>query len=311
MSIPSIPSIPTLPPRTVLPSKAFSLSGSSVFEGAQARLMGKMDLDGDGGLTAAELAAGLAAGKPLGAVDPAYFAAMDKDSDGKLQLGELQPSQLFSMNSLNALLSQQEAAPAEGRWQAGGIGDWLVSEGDTDGDGQLSAEEFAAVGPAGEWQPGSHPDAILSKADRAFAEADADQDGRVSAGELAKLMQGGLHRVYLGDATNLAPTLVGVADTDGDAAVSLDEARALAPSVEDLDAAFVQGDADGDGKLNAAEMKAMVDARPTLYGSGLLRIDDAPATGDVALRRLLLASLDKVSEAFRQRLDPPVRETTA
>ncbi|OYX33800.1 MAG: hypothetical protein B7Y99_06805 [Caulobacterales bacterium 32-69-10] len=307
---------PLASPREIRP---ISMSGLSVFDAVQARALGKMDVDGDGGLTAAELSAGVPGGKAPGAVDPAYFAAMDKDADGKLQLGELQAASMFGMNTLDALLAAQEGSASTeppARFEASNIGAWLVREGDGDGDGVLSAEEFAAIGPAGDYAapregvefPGSD---ILSKAGRAFAEADADKDGKLTGEELAHVMETGPHRIYFGDASNLAPTLMGVADANGDAAISMDEARATAPGVDGLDEAFVQGDADGDGKLSAAEVKAMIDAKPTLYSSGLIKIGEESAAGDIALRRLLLASLDRVSEAFRSRFERPGTETTA
>jgi Ca2+-binding EF-hand superfamily protein len=299
--------------------RAFSVSGLSVFDAAQARLLGKMDVDGDGGLTAAELSAGVHGGQAPGAVDPAYFAAVDKDSDGKLQLGELQASAIFGMNTLDALLSVQEGASSTkppARFEASNIGAWIVSEADLDGDGVLTAEEFAKVGPSGDYAaprpgvefPGSD---IRSKSERAFFDADADQDGRLTGEELAEVMETGPHRFVFGDASKLAPTLMHIADTDGDAAISVEEARAGAKSPTDLDAMFKLGDANSDGKLNAAEMKAMIDAKPTFYSSGLYRLDDQVVDGHAALRGLLLASLDRVSESFRARFDPPRTQTTA
>jgi Ca2+-binding EF-hand superfamily protein len=298
--------------------KGFSVSGLSVFEAAQARLLSKMDVDGDGGLTAAELSAGVSGGQTPVAIDPAYFAAVDKDSDGRLQLAELQASSIFGTNTLNALLSAQEGSSASkpaARFDASNIGAWIVSQGDQDGDGVLTAEEFAAVGPSGDYAappsvefPGSD---ILSKSGRAFFEADADKDGRLTGEELAHLMETGPHRLTFGDASSLAPTLMGVADADGDAAISIDEARAAAKSSNGLKAMFQQGDADDDGKLTAAELKAMIDARPGFYSNGLFKLDDQAVEGHAALRGLLLASLDRVSEAFRARFDPPRTETTA
>jgi len=304
---------------TPRPFKAFSISGPSVFEAAQARLLSKMDVDGDGGLTAAELAAGVAGGKAPGAIDPAYFAAVDKDSDGRLQLAELQASSIFGTNTLNALLSAQEDSSASkpaARFEASNIGAWIVSEGDQDGDGVLTAEEFATVGPSGDYAapragvefPGSD---ILSKSGRAFFEADADKDGRLTGEELAQLMETGPHRLTFGDASTLAPTLMSVADADGDAAISAAEARAAAKSPDGLDAMFKQGDADGDGKLSAAEMKTMIDTKPGFYSHGAFKLYDQDVEGHSALRGLLLASLERVSEAFRARFDPPRTETTA
>jgi hypothetical protein len=124
-------------------------------------------------------------------------------------------------------------------------------------------------------------------------------------------MEAGPHRIYFGDAGNLAPILMGVADTDGDAAILAEEARAVAKSPNGLDAMFQQGDTDGDGKLNTDEVKAMIGAKPELYSSGLLRPDGESSAAHIALRGLLLASLDKVSEAFKARLESPRVQITA
>jgi Ca2+-binding EF-hand superfamily protein len=312
----------TLPGRSIRP---LSASGLGVFEGVQARVMSKMDANSDGGLSAAEIAGGVPGGKALGTLDPAFMAALDKNSDGRLQLGELQASSMFDMNTLDALIGIQEGQEAEAntspapsygrRFEASNIGAWMVNEADQDGDGALTAEEFASIGPAGEFAPRTDVEFpgsdILSKSGRAFFEADANKDGKLGGEELAYLMETGPHRITMGDATRTAPTLMAMGDTDGDAALSLDEARSVAPNVDGLDAAFVQGDTDRDGKLSAAEMKAMVDGKPTLYAHGFARIQDGPSAGDLALRRLLLASLDRMSEAFRSQLQPPASEITA
>ncbi len=295
-----------------------SITGLNVFDAAQARILGKMDTDGDGGLTAAELSAGFSKGQAPGAIDPAYFAAMDKDSDGKLQLGELQASSIFGMNTLNALLSAQEdagAAKPSGRFEASDIGAWLVSQGDQDGDGVLSAEEFASVGPSGDYaapqNAAASGSAILSKSGRAFAEGDVDKDGRLTGEELAHLMETGPHRLTIGDATRLTPTLMRVADSDGDESLSIEEARATAKSSKGVEAMFQQGDTDHDGKLSAAELKTMIDAKPGFYGQGLLKLNEDAVEGHTALRGLLLASLDRIGEAFRAQFDPPRTETKA
>lgn len=299
-------------------TRPISTSGLSVFDAAQARALSKMDADGDGGLTAAELSAGLPGGQAPGAIDPAYFAALDKDSDGKLKLGELQVSSIFGMNTLNALLSAQEdsgSAKPSTRFEASNIGAWMVSQADQDGDGVLTAEEFATVGPAGDYAapprskfPGSD---ILSKSGRAFFEADSDKDGRLTGEELAHLMETGPHRLTIGDVSHATPTLMRIADADGDAAISVEEARATAKSSNGLDAMFQQGDADGDGKLSTVEIKAMIDAKQDFYSHGARRLVDETIHGHVALRGLLLASLDRVGEAFRAQFDPPRTEKTA
>ena len=202
----------------------------------------------------------------------------------------------------------------------------MVSEADQDGDGGLTAEEFAAVAPKGDYAapapgvefPGSD---ILSKAGRAFFQADADKDGKLTGEELANVMETGPHRLTIGDATHLAPTLMGVADSNGDGALTLDEARAAAKTPGGLEVLFKQGDTDGDSKLSITEMKAMIDAKPTLYSGGLLRFDENTGSstfaafniepGDLALRALLLRSLDRVSETFRAQFEPPRTQTTA
>ena len=295
-----------------------ALTGDTVFQAAQARIFGKVDGDGDGALSAAELGA-LA---QSGAIDPAYFAAFDKDADGKLRLDELQPSKLFSMNTLDALLgAQAEAAGEVGhRFEASNIAAWMVGEGDQDGDGMLSAEEFAAVGPEGEWKPlsGATPDPalgqdILSKAGRAFFQADKDKDGVLTSEELAALMEGGLHRVYIGqDVSGMAPNLMDRADSDGDRALSLAEARATGTNPAGLDTLFQEADADADGKLSADEIAAQVDRRAAYYRSGLARLGpDMPSEGENALYRMLRASLDQLGAQIAADLRSPLFDRSA
>lgn len=298
-----------------------SLSGDTVFKAAQARVLKVLDGDGDGALSAAELGS-LSSG---GAIDPAYFAAFDKNADGKLRLEELQPSKLFSMNTLNALLGAQteRGGDVEGggsAFEASNIAAWMVGEGDQDGDGLLSAEEFAAVGPAGEWKPVSSgaPDPalgqdILSKAGRAFFQADTDKDGALTAEELAALMENGLHQVYIGqDVSGMTANLIGRADADGDQALSLAEAGAAGANPAGLDALFQQADADADGKLTADEIAPLVDRRSDYYRGGLVRVgQDMPSEGEGALYRLLRASLDQLGAQIAADLRSPLFDRSA
>jgi len=224
-----------------------------VGEAAQQRAFSKLDADGDGGVTTEELKglAGLGGGKN----DPAAFAALDSDGDGKLAFRELQASQIFSPSTLGDLLGAQSGQ---------GLAGWLASEGDSDGDGALSLDEFRAVGPSGEYEPhvladgslSQDPlDQILGKADRAFAAADADQDGKVTAEELGAVMTAFGRQLSAASHATMAVTLMSQ-DLDASGGLSKAEIGDASKPWLDTDSAFATLDADGDGELSAAELEA-------------------------------------------------------
>ncbi|WP_018353321.1 EF-hand domain-containing protein [Longispora albida] len=107
-------------------------------------------------------------------------------------------------------------------FQVGG----LISDSDLDGDGRMGLKEFLSLlGRKVVPQPGAtSPEEELAEA---FRVHDADGDGFVTKDEMTTLMQ------TLGDA----------------------------PTAEEIDAAYAKSDANGDGKLDFAEFKALYGAR--------------------------------------------------
>jgi Ca2+-binding EF-hand superfamily protein len=94
------------------------------------------DADQDGKVSAQEIA-------KLGNNDPgkladkqAMVSAFDRNGDGALDAGEFGASRLLDSKNLQTLLGVQDEA---------GVADWLIARADTDGDGALSADEYAGV----------------------------------------------------------------------------------------------------------------------------------------------------------------------
>ena len=223
-----------------------------VAEAAQDRLLKKLDLDGDEGLDLEELKAlgGLGAGKN----GPAGFAAMDSNGDGRLGRRELLASGVFTPETLNGLLGQQAG---------NGLAEWIVAEGDQDGDSALTLEEFRKVGPEGE------------RADLAFEAADANGDGLVSAAELPAVTRLAIRALPSFNAGAVATDLMRH-DFDGDGALSMDELRrASETGAIDLNAIFELADTNADGALSLAELQAEVARAPEYYGFGARKLPTA------------------------------------
>lgn len=266
------------------------LKGGGVVEAAQARLFNAADVDGDGALKADELA-GL--GGQTGKFDPALIAALDADRDGKLNLGELRSSKLFTREGLDALLAAQ-----------GGVAGYLFDAADQDGDGAVTGEEFRAVGPDGRWaapqQPTNRPEMqILSRADRAFFQGDADADGKLTRAEMQELVSTAavLQPVFRTlDPTRAAEALMGRADADHSGGLSLAEAQEVAGPKVDVQALFQDVDASGDRELTLDEMQAAIGRHAEFFRTGLGRLDDAVSPGETALMRLFRQTVDRLAD---------------
>lgn len=280
-----------------------------VAETAQQRLLAKLDLDGDGGLDQGELKAlgGLGAGKN----GPAGFAAMDRNADGRLALRELQASGVFSPETLNMLLGQQSGD---------GLAEWLMAEGDANGDAALSLDEFRKVGPEGE------------RSDRAFEAADADGDGLVSAEELPAVMRPVLRILPSFNPEAVAADLMR-RDTDASGALSRGElAQSSGTGAVDIETIFDLADTDGDGALTLAELQAQVAQAPEYYSLGIRKLPAAlrpldphapdyieqvrerltaaatlepPPPGQEALLRLLRENFARLTEQMVAEITPP------
>lgn len=165
----------------------------------------------------------------------------------------------------------------------------MFAKADLNADGQLSANEFQAIGQNLP-QPGSSGQArpmrggegggqnfaaatlgsLLSlqenRAEKIFSGADSNSDGSLTADEIAADMAAHAPPGAPAgtDTATMAADLVGKADTDGDGALSLAEFKAAAPphgphGGQDVDAAAKKKDpldTNGDGKVSMAELLA-------------------------------------------------------
>ena len=142
-------------------------------------MFSKADTDNDGGLSIGEFSAA-GRSKSSGSANSAdqaraekMFAAADSDSDGKLTENELDTyfTKLESRTQSQLLQFQQSAAD-----RAAGF----LGKADTDSDGSLSLDEFAAAGPGG----ASDTDRA-ALAEELFARIDGDSDGKLTESELS------------------------------------------------------------------------------------------------------------------------------
>jgi Ca2+-binding EF-hand superfamily protein len=133
----------------------------------------------------------------------------------------------------------------------------LVSQLDTDGDGQVSITEIQqALANAGK-------DSDVS---RAFTSIDQNADGKLSSQELTNALSASRHHRHGHNAAQAAATLTSAFDQDGDGALSLDEVGAAvgqsgADASSDIGQGFASLDANGDGKLSADEISAAIQTR--------------------------------------------------
>lgn len=139
----------------------------------------------------------------------------------------------------------------------------MFSKIDSDGDGQVSLEEFSAAKPA---------DAPEDSSSKIFAEMDANGDGSVSEDEFASSAPppppGGAGMMN----SEMLAALLESMDTDGDGNVSEDEFAAAKP--EDApegssEMLFAELDLDGSGTLSEEELASAPPPPPPPHGSGM------------------------------------------
>jgi len=182
-------------------------------------------------------------------------------------------AQAFVSKTLASLLSVQEDGSASGGATAGASGasgssdtgaskfaDKLMKSADTNGDGELSADEIAAA--LGGTTASSDLSAAISK-------LDTDGDGQLNTSELTAALEahrsGHAHHHARASADDLAAKLIGGADTDGDGSLSLAEVESTLGGADSSNSSNVSDgfnklDTDGDGKLSASELSAALTA---------------------------------------------------
>lgn len=293
--------------------KSLNISGMAVDGAVKQQVFKAFDADQDGLVSAEELA-------KLGNNDPANPAKLadgqsmvsvfDRNGDGALDQREFGASRLLDGQNLKTLLGVQD--------EAGVIG-WLVSRADTDGDGALSADEYATVAAptrAGRIDADGKavPEAQEETNARDFGRIDADQDGRLSAEELAESLRTGPRLIQFGDNAKATNALAARNDTDGDGALSLDElsgaATAAGLASTHVAELLKAADGDGDAKLSTDELAAAAARDPRLYKlTPLGATYTPPSGGDLLLSRLLRATVNSLSDQWASDLGGALNRT--
>jgi len=283
--------------------KSLNISGMAVDSAVKQQVFKGFDADQDGLVSAEELA-------KLGNNDPAKLAdtqamvsVFDRNGDGALDQREFGASRLLDGQNLKTLLGVQDEA---------GVVGWLVSRADADGDGALSADEYAIVAPPSrisriDADGKSVPEAQEETNARDFSRIDVDQDGRLSTEEMTESLRTAPRLIQFGDHGKATNALAARNDTDGDGALSFDElssaataAGAASTHVADL---LKAADGDGDAKLSADELATAAARNGGLYkltpiGAGLT----PPSGGDLLLSRLLRATVNSLSDQMASQL---------
>lgn len=292
------------------PLKSLNISGMAIDGAVKQQVFKAFDADQDGLVSAEELAK-LGNKDPAKLADPqAMISVFDRNGDGALDQREFGASKLLNGQNLKTLLGAQDET---------GVAGWLVSRADADGDGALSADEYATVAPptrAGRIDADgrSVPEAQEETNARDFGRIDVDQDGRLSTEELTESLRTGPRLIQFGDNGKATNALAARNDTDGDGALSLDELSSAATAaglasthVTDL---LKAADGDGDAKLSADELAAAASRNPSLYrltpiGAGFT----PPSGGDLLLSRLLRATVNNLSDQMASQLGGALSRT--
>jgi Ca2+-binding EF-hand superfamily protein len=172
----------------------------------------------------------------------------------------------MSSGTMSAMVSMQMVAPS-----ASNIASDLIDSLDTDGDGEVSAEEITAAFSSAGLDTSGVADAI--------GKIDTDANGALSADELTTAISsdmqahgskgpppggpppGGSPPGGMGPrADEAASSILSAFDSDGDSSLSLDEILAALGQQDDEDGGVASAlsslDSDGDGKLSLAELTA-------------------------------------------------------
>lgn len=154
-----------------------SLSSTSYMQQLQS-LFTKADKNSDGGISLDEFTAS-ATDKSAGSAKSAesdktakLFGKMDSDGNGNLTQDEMSAFVTkLSASAQNVMMAYQQQG-------SGSQADALLSTADTDGDGKVSAEEFAAAAPDAD-EAGS-----AERSQELFGKIDSNGDGSLTSDEL-------------------------------------------------------------------------------------------------------------------------------
>ncbi|MBS0331532.1 MAG: EF-hand domain-containing protein [Proteobacteria bacterium] len=201
----------------------------------------------------------------------------------------------FVSDTLASLLSAQEAPPS-----ASDVASRIMQVADTNGDGSLSLGEIeSALGQSttsgSDSTSGAASSSSADALTQAFNQIDADGDGKISDQELTTALQAqnaqqgaqgpqgpqgahhGHHHRHMGglggaggadstSSTDLADTLMGQLDQNGDGSLSLNEVEnvlgvsSTSGAANSLASTFSTLDSNGDGQLSTSEISAGIDA---------------------------------------------------
>lgn len=231
------------------------------------RLLTNHDKNKDGKLTVEEFGAGLSEGRPQG------DAAGGRPTGGSPGGQRFNPEELFKRMDANGDGKvKPEEVPEERREQV----KQMISRVDADGDGAATIDEFRKGFPQGNPQPNQTGLTGPSGMEQVFKTLDADGNGALSKEELSKAGEalakldknsdGSISREEAmprpgqpqpGQPGRPEPgqllTYVMRQDTNGDKAISKDEAR------ERLKENFDKIDRNADGKIDETELKQMME----------------------------------------------------
>jgi Ca2+-binding EF-hand superfamily protein len=294
----------------LLALQPFERAGGAMLAAVKDQVFKAFDTDQDGKVSAQEIT-------KLGNNDPGKLAdkqalvfAFDHNGDGALDAGEFGASRLLDSKNLRTLLGVQDEA---------GVANWLIARADTDGDGALSADEYAGVvsptvRSARIVDGKSVWDSMEDVNAKHFGWTDADKDGKLSADELTTKLKAAPQLYRFADASLAANALATRNDADADGALSADELTAAAKA-QNLDPAAIDAlmrsaDGDGDAKLSVDELRAAGRRHPLL-----LMLDQAsgaptpPSNGEILLSRLLHSTLRGLSDQMASELGGALSRT--
>lgn len=284
------------------------------------------DKDKDGKLSKSEFssfdsamqAQGLLATPAGGAVQSAdsLFSQMDTDADGSVSFAEADPPQnvttpkgvitvsivpLTSSGTLSELMKGQEASPTAANGGDGGLNDAVSSllgkvkdaftAADKDGDGKLSASEFADFDKSLQAMTQSSDatkTAETANIGNLFSKLDGNSDGGVSLGEVVKGLQ-----EAAGGGAQKAATATADAATDATGTTKVAGGKGHGHGGGGGGKVYDELDTNKDGVVSAAELAA-ADPTTTTTADGSTTAD-AGSTGDI-----ISSLIQTMMESYKQ-----------